>query len=90
MRKLIPALVAVSLLSGCVGTFDPLERGAQGAAGGAAAGCAMGAAMTIWAGPVAAVGCGMGALAGASMGAMMGVATTPPPTSYPVYPINPR
>jgi hypothetical protein len=79
MRKVIPALIAVSLLSGCAGTYDPTERGVQGAAGGAAAGCAMGALMTIWAGPVAAVGCAMGAAAGAGMGSMMGVATAPPP-----------
>jgi hypothetical protein len=77
MRKLIPALIAIAFLSGCVGTYGPVERGVQGAAGGAAAGCAMGALMTVWAGPVAAAGCAMGAVAGAGMGSMMGVATAP-------------
>jgi hypothetical protein len=88
MRKLIPALITVSLLSGCAGTYDPTERGVQGAAGGAATGCAMGALMTIWTGPFAAAGCAMGAAAGASMGGMMGVATTPPPPviAQPAYP----
>lgn len=75
-------LIGVLLLSGCVGTYDPTERGVQGAAGGAAMGCAVGAAATIWLGPVAAVGCGVGAMMGAGGGAMIGVGTAPP---YPLH-----
>lgn len=86
MDKIIAAVALAFLLSGCAGTYDPAERGMQGAAGGAATGCAMGALMTIWTGPLAAVGCGMGAVAGAAAGGMMGVATAPPPPHYGYYP----
>lgn len=67
--------VLCGALSGCVGTYDPVTRAAQGGVGGAAAGCAAGALLTIWIPPIAAVGCGMGAILGAESGGMMGVAT---------------
>lgn len=79
IRKSSIVLAVTLSLCGCAATYDPVQRAGEGAVGGAATGCAMGALMTIWAGPVAAVGCGMGAAAGAAMGGMMGVATTPPP-----------
>ncbi len=75
--RFVFCLSACVALAACVGTVDPIARGVQGGTGGAALGCATGAMMTIWAGPLAAVGCAMGAAAGAGMGGMLGVATAP-------------
>lgn len=93
--KIFGLAIALVALAGCVGTVDPMTRGAEGGVGGAMAGCAMGALMTIWAPPIAPIGCGMGAMAGAGAGGMMGVATAPPlppgpqQTSWPPPPPGP-